>query len=98
MLGIPALYYKKDTEYFQPPFDGESELTTARGFGELAEAVRDFYEGSPRYDAFLRREVMEKYIGPLDGLNLERNLSFIRRMLDCRAERDLEKVMEEVRK
>ena len=36
-----------------------------------------FHIGSQGYGAFLDRAVMEKYIGPLDGGNLERNLHFI---------------------
>ena len=35
-----------------------------------------------RYDAFLDRTVMEKYIGFLDGRNLDRNLEFIYELLE----------------
>lgn len=76
-LGIPCLYYKKDTEVSTPPFDGESELVTVNTVAGLVNALDDFRSGSERYDKFLSRSVMEKYIGPLDGLNLERNLAFI---------------------
>lgn len=41
-----------------------------------------FRSGNERYDAFLQRSVMEKYIGPLDGGNLERNLNFIYEILE----------------
>jgi len=77
-LGIPCLYYKKDTEIIMdPPFDGHSELVTVGSIGELVDAIADFRSGHQRYDTFLQRTVMEKYIGPLDGGNLERNLHFI---------------------
>jgi hypothetical protein len=35
-----------------------------------------------RFDKFLERDVMEKYIGPLDGKNTKRNLDFIYHLLD----------------
>lgn len=76
-LGIPCLYYKKDTEILDPPFDGHSELVTVHDVDGLVKAMSDFQSGDKRFDAFLDRSVMEKYIGPLDGKNLERNLDFI---------------------
>jgi hypothetical protein len=81
-LGIPCLYYKKDTEIMDPPFDGNSELVTVSTVEDLTAAVRDFRSGSVRYDAFLDRKVMEKYIGFLDGKNLDRNLEFIYELLE----------------
>lgn len=81
-LGIPCLYYKKDTEIMDPPFDGHSELVTVGNIDDLVEAIADFRSGHERYDAFLERGIMEKYIGPLDGGNLERNLNFIYEMLE----------------
>lgn len=79
-LGIPCVYYKKDNEILDPPFDGESELVTALSVEELVGCLHDFINGHPRYEAFLQREVMEKYIGPLDGKSVERNLALIYRM------------------
>jgi hypothetical protein len=81
-LGIPCLYYKKDTEIMDPPFDGDSELVTVANVDDLIVAIEDFRTGHKRYDAFLERAVMEKYIGPLDGGNLERNLNFIYELLE----------------
>lgn len=49
---------------------------------DLVEAIADFRSGHERYNAFLERDVMEKYIGPLDGGNLEKNLHFIYEMLE----------------
>ncbi|MBK9161521.1 MAG: hypothetical protein IPM27_08145 [Nitrosomonadales bacterium] len=83
-LGIPCLYYKKDNEIIDPPFDGRSELVTVGTVEGLVEAFADFRAGHERYNAFLAREVMEKYIGPLDGGNLERNLDFVYGMLEKR--------------
>ena len=76
-LGIPGVYYKNDTETLFAPFDGASELVTARNVAELVTALRDFLGGHERFNAFLRRETLEKYIGPLDGQNLARNLQRI---------------------
>ena len=45
-------------------------------------ALNDFQKGSDRFDPFLDRGVMEKYVGPLDGGNLERNLSFINTLIE----------------
>ncbi|BCO29302.1 hypothetical protein MIZ03_4217 [Rhodoferax lithotrophicus] len=81
-LGIPCLYYKKDTEIMDPPFDGNSELVTVTSVDDLIVAIEDYRSGHKRYDAFLERTVMEKYIGPLDGGNLERNLNFIYQLLE----------------
>ncbi len=81
-LGIPVVYYKKDQEILDPPFDNKSELVTVDSVPGLKQAFLDFKEGDTRYDAFLSRTTMEKYIGPLDGRNLERNLSFIYKLLD----------------
>ena len=80
-LGIPCVYYKNDSEILDPPYDRKSELVTVDNVPDLVTAVRDFGAGHERYDAFLRKEVMEKYIGPLDGGNLERNLHFFYDML-----------------
>jgi hypothetical protein len=80
-LRVPSLYYKKDTEIVDPPFDGKSELVTATSVEELIAAITDFCEGHPRFGAFLEKPTMEKYIGPLDGKNLERNLNQIYDMI-----------------
>ncbi len=76
-LGIPVLYYKNDTQYFHPPFDGKSELVTAFNPEDLERKIDGFYERDPGYEPFLERKVLEKYIGPLDGQNLKRNTDFI---------------------
>lgn len=84
IMGIPSLYYKKDTEIKDPPFDGHSELVTVSNIDDLIVALDDFRSGHNRYDAFLDRTVMEKYIGPLDGRNLQRNLDYIYGLLEQR--------------
>lgn len=80
--GIPCLYYKNDCEILDPPFDGNSELVTVGNVDDLVAAIRDFRSGHERFALFLQRSVMEKYIGPLDGGNLERNLDFVRQLLE----------------
>jgi hypothetical protein len=81
-LGIPAIYYKKDSEIMYPPFDGKSELVTVENIDDLVQALNDFQSDDTRYNAFLDRRIMEHYIGPLDGKNFQRNLSYIYRILN----------------
>jgi hypothetical protein len=76
-MGVPALYYKKDTELRDPPFDGNSELITALSQQDLIDKIELFYQKSSIYEAFKQRKIMEKYIGPLDGKNIDRNMDFI---------------------
>ncbi len=80
--GIPVVYYKKDQEFLDSPFDNKSELVTVNTVTALKQAFLDFKAGHARYDSFLDKKVMEKYIGPLDGKNLERNLNFIYALLN----------------
>jgi hypothetical protein len=76
-MGVPALYYKSDTQLFHPPFDGKSELVTAFSLQDLIAKIDLFFQGSDIYSSFMDRHVMAKYIGPLDGKNTERNMDFI---------------------
>ena len=80
-LGIPVLYYKKDTQISQPPFDGKSELVTAVDLEDLVEKLEQFYCNDSIYEVFLDKKVMEKYVGRLDGKNTERNVDFIYSLL-----------------
>ena len=82
-LGIPAIYYKKDKEYLDAPFDGKSELVTVNTVHGLKQAFVDFKSAHFRFDGFLDRSVMEKYIGPLDGNNTLRNLDYIYGLLNA---------------
>ncbi len=59
------------------PFDGHSELVTIDNVDNLLKAFSDFQSGDKRFDAFLDKSVMGKYIGPLDGKNLERNRAVV---------------------
>jgi hypothetical protein len=76
-LGIPVLYYKNDTHYYDPPFDGSSELVTALTPDDLLKKMEAFYDRDNIYETFKEKPVMEKYVGPLDGQNLRRNMDFI---------------------
>jgi hypothetical protein len=76
-MGIPVLYYKKDTQVSHSPFDGKSELVTALSLEGLVEKMELFYCNDSIYEAFMDRGVMEQYIGPLDGENTGRNIDFI---------------------
>jgi len=80
-LGIPCVYHKNDRQILDAPFDGRSELVTTHSADELEVAISDFMRGDDRYDAFLDRGTMERYVGPLDGENLKRNLKFIEGLL-----------------
>jgi len=81
-LGIPAVYYQKDTEVKESPFDGKSELVTVSTVDELVDAFDDFQNNTERYHPFLERKVMEKYVGFLDGNNLDRNIEYIYKLLE----------------
>ena len=81
-LGIPVIYYKKDKEYLDAPFDLKSELVTVRSVAELKQVFIDFKNSNSRFDGFLNKTVMEKYIGPLDGNNTARNIDYIYGLLD----------------
>jgi hypothetical protein len=81
-LGIPVIYHKNDREIMDPPFDGKSELLTTFDVSDLEQALQDFLMASHRFDAFLEKSVMEKYIGPLDGKNLERNFDYVIGLLE----------------
>jgi hypothetical protein len=76
-LGIPVIYYKNDKEFQNPPFDNKSELVTVDSVKELKQRFLDFKLNNTCFDGFMDKAVMEKYIGPLDGKNLSRNLNFI---------------------
>ena len=76
-LGIPVIYHKNDSEIMDPPFDGHSELVTTRNISDLTRALNDFMLGGDRFDAFLDKKIMEKYVGPLDGNNLYRNFEYV---------------------
>ena len=81
-FGIPVIYYKKDTQFIHEPFNGESELVTAKNISELLEKIHLFYMGSNIFNAFMEKSVLEKYIGPLDGKNTLRNIEFINHFLN----------------
>lgn len=80
-LGIPVIYHKNDREIVDPPFDCQSELVTTKNVSDLTKALRDFLVGDSRFNAFLDKSIMEKYVGPLDGNNLERNCNFVVELL-----------------
>lgn len=80
-IGVPVIYYKKDTQIVDRPFDGKSELVTALDSQMLKNKILDFYNDEPIFNLFLDKNVMEKYIGPLDGENTERNYFFIKSLI-----------------
>ena len=80
--GIPTIYYKKDTQFIHAPFDGRSELITANDVLELKFYVSSFFDSHLIFDEFMKKEVLEKYIGPLDGFCTERNLEFIKKIIN----------------
>lgn len=82
ILGVPVIYYRADSEVMFEPFDMNSELLTVSTPSELVDLFYRFIEGDPCFDEFLNVQTMEKYIGPLDGNNLDRNLGFIKKILN----------------
>jgi hypothetical protein len=81
-LGIPVIYYKKDTQAVFRPFDRKSELVTAYNIENLTGKIKLFYSDMDDYFLFKKKEVLEKYIGPLDGNNLKTNIDFIENLLN----------------
>lgn len=77
VLGIPVIYYKKDTQFIDRPFDEFSEVVMAKSPKELHNSISAFYEADTVFSEFLKKEVLEKYIGFLDGRNTQRNIEFI---------------------
>lgn len=84
MLGIPVLFYKKDSMVMHAPFDGISELVTARTQEEFSSMFEEYCVHSDRYNKFLDKKIMEYYLGPLDGKNVQRNVDYIYSLLDCK--------------
>jgi hypothetical protein len=80
-FGIPTIYYKNDSQFIHAPFDGNSELVTATNIDELKKVIKSFYLGDEIFDLFLDKKILEKYIGPLDGLNTKRNIEFINKLI-----------------
>jgi hypothetical protein len=76
-MGIPVVYYKKDTQFVHKPFDGNSELVTPRNQIELLKVLTSFFDREQIFEPFKRRDVMEKYIGYLDGGNTKRNMDYV---------------------
>jgi hypothetical protein len=82
VFGIPVVYYQNDTEIHDPPFDGSGKLVIAKNIDQLAEFIDKTVLDSTIFNGFISRTEMEKYIGPLDGKCLERNLDFLKSMID----------------
>ena len=80
-MGIPTVYHKADREVINRPFDGESELVTTYSVTELIDAIDSAKNDPVRFQGFLDREIMEKYVGPLGGKNLSRNIIFINKLI-----------------
>ncbi len=91
-IGIPVIYFKNDGQSIDPPFDGKSELVTANNSKELSNFINLFLEGSDIFEPFLQKKVMEKYIGPLDGQNTEKNIEFIYSLLSNETEQIKKKI------
>lgn len=74
---IPTIYYKNDDEILHEPFNKESNLIIAKNMDDLFCDLNDFFENSNKFDQFLNKDSLSKYVGFLDGHNTDRNISFI---------------------
>jgi hypothetical protein len=81
-MGIPVIYYKIDGENLFPPFDSKSSLVTAESKDELLKILLLIGSNINIFNNFLDLNEMERYIGPLDGYNTQRNLSFIESLIE----------------
>lgn len=88
-LGIPVIYFKRDNELLDPPFDGASEIVSVDSIDDLIQAYLDFENSHERFNPFLNKSVLEKYVGPLDGKCIERNVNFIYHLLGISENRGL---------
>ena len=77
------MYHQNDTEIHDPPFDGSGKLVITKNIDQLAEFIDRTELDSTIFNGFISRAEMEKYIGPLDGKCLERNLAFLKSMIDA---------------
>lgn len=82
VLGIPTIYYKKDRQFLNSPFNNDCELCTASNLSQLKELLIKFYDNDDIYNNFMDKSVLCKYIGPLDGKNHNRNIDFIKKLTD----------------
>ena len=80
-LGIPVIYYKIDGENLHEPFNANGPLVTAEYPDELREKILEYGNGAMIFQDFLDLKEMERYIGPLDGYNTERNINFIESLM-----------------
>jgi len=76
-MGVPVIYYKKDTQVVHKPFDGHSELVTAQDSDGLLLMLEKFLNHDPIFECFKQKEVMAQYIGFIDGGNKKRNVDYI---------------------
>ena len=81
-MGVPAIYFKVDEEDLHPPFDSKSEVVTAKSRADLFKLMKDFNSDSQVYRNFMDPATLEKYIGFIDGGNLQRNIKAIEGMLE----------------
>ena len=80
-MGVPVIYFKFDEEDLYPPFDSKSELVTAESRAKLFELIKDFNSDVKIFRNFMNPATLEKYIGFVDGGNLQRNIKAIEGML-----------------
>lgn len=76
-MGVPVIYYKKDTQVVHKPFDGNSELVTAQDSDGLLVILEKFLNHDPIFEPFKQKEVMQQYVGFIDGGNTKRNVDYI---------------------
>jgi hypothetical protein len=81
-MGIPVIYFKFDEEDLYPPFDSKSELVTAESRTKLFKLMKDFNSDVKIYHNFMDPAILERYIGFIDGGNLQRNIEVIEGMLE----------------
>ena len=85
VFGIPVVYHQNDTEIHDPPFDGSGNLVVTKNIDQLAACIDKVLIDPSIFNGFISRSEMEKYIGPLDGKSLERNLDFLKSMIEVRS-------------
>lgn len=81
IIGVPVIFYNNEPFVFRTPFDGRSELVTARSPEELHSVLKRYISAPESLGGFSDRKNIEKYTGRIDGRSTERVAIFIERLL-----------------
>ena len=76
-LGIPVIYFINHREEIQEPFGPESPFPSATDVDGLVLNIENTIKMEIKGKSVGNKVILEHYIGPLDGMNTQRNIAFI---------------------